>query len=186
VKRGWFGSLKALTAFSLSGIFLAGGAAVALAQAQTFAVRLDSFVILDAPAQVRAGSPITFNMVNIDGQRPHNLAIDLGGGRILSPDVPNVPAGGRGTVTFAALQPGTYTLFCPVGTHRQQGMETRLTVVAAAPAAPSGAPVRLPATGDAAGMGTLAALSRVALPAGLAALGLAAGAAGLYLRRRAA
>jgi LPXTG-motif cell wall-anchored protein len=73
-----------------------------------------------------------------------------------------------GTINFPALQPGTYALFCPVGQHRANGMEVRITVAAAAPAA------GLPATGGA------------AVPLGLAGAGLAGAAAGLVLRRRAA
>jgi hypothetical protein len=70
----------------------------------------------------------------------------------------------------APTAPGTYALFCPVGQHRQNGMEVPLTVVAGAPT--------LAAAGSAAGA--------PALPLGLAGAGLAAGATGVALRRRAA
>jgi LPXTG-motif cell wall-anchored protein len=155
-------SLKVVSAFLLSGSLLVGAAATALAQqAQMFNVRLSNFRIDGAPPQVRAGAPLVFNVTS-EGF-PHNLAID-GMGVDLRPTTPNIQ-NSTGTITFPALQPGTYNLFCPVGQHRPNGMEVRLTVVAGATA--------LPATGGA------------ALPLGLAGAGLAAAAAGVVLRRRA-
>lgn len=160
------GSLKAVSAFCLSGVLLGGAAVTALAQAaQAFNVHLMNFVIQGAPAQVRAGVPLVFN-VTAEGF-PHNLAID-GNGVDLRPSIPNIQ-NGTGTITFPALQPGTYHLYCPVGQHRANGMDVTFTVVAGATAA---GPTRLPATGGA------------ALPAGLGALGLVSGAAGVWLRRR--
>jgi LPXTG-motif cell wall-anchored protein len=141
---------------------LTGAAVAAYAQAQQFSVQLSNFVIAGAPAQVRAGQPLVFNVTSQGF--PHNLAID-GNGVDLRPSTPNLQ-NTSGTINFPALQPGTYNLFCPVGMHRQNGMEVRFTVVAGASA--------LPATGGA------------AVPAGLALAGLASGAAGILLRRRSA
>ena len=70
---------------------------------------------------------------------PHNLAIE-GSGVMLPAPGPNLMDGQSGAINFAALQPGTYTLYCPVGMHRANGMQTTLTVVAGP----------LPATGGAA------------------------------------
>lgn len=167
--RGWSGSVRGMTAFVLAGGLLVGGALTAFAQAaQTANVQLSNFVIAGAPAQVRAGAPITFN-VTASGF-PHNLAIDGNGVNIPAPG-PNLMDGQSGTITFAALQPGTYNLYCPVGMHRANGMQVTMTVAAALPA--SGGAVRLPATGG------------FPLPAGLTLAGLASAAAGLFLRRRA-
>ena len=160
MNMAWSRSFKGLTAFFLSGALLAGAAASAYAQAQSFNVREMNFRIDGVPATVRAGAPITFN-VTAEGN-PHNLAIDGNGVNIASPG-PNI-SNASGTISFAALQPGSYKLFCPVGQHRANGMEVTLNVVAGA--------ATLPATGGA------------ALPLGLAAAGLASGAAGLFLRRR--
>jgi hypothetical protein len=77
--------------------------------------------------------------------------------------------GQMGTVTYPALQPGTYNLYCPVGMHRANGMNVVFTVVAAG---------NLPATGRFGGA------SGAALPAGLALAGLASAGAGIYLRLR--
>ena len=164
--RGWSGSFRGLTAFLFAGALFTGAAVAAMAQAaQAFNVQLTNFAIGGAPAQVRAGSPLTFNATS--SGLPHNLAID-GNGVDLRPSTPNLTDGQSGAITFAALQPGTYNLYCPVGMHRANGMQTTLTVVAAA---------NLPTTGGIAG---------TALPAGLALAGLASAGAGVILRRRAA
>ena len=167
-------TLKAAAAFLLSGSMLTGAAATAFAQAQMFNVTLDGnvrpFAIGGAPASVRAGTPITFAARNVgpagDTSTPHthNLSIEAPGGTIIPSPVPNLTGGQSANITFSALQPGTYVLFCPVGAHRANGMSVNLTVVAGASA--------LPATGG------------FAVPAGLAVAGLAAGAAGIVLRRR--
>ncbi|MGI8422613.1 MAG: LPXTG cell wall anchor domain-containing protein [Chloroflexota bacterium] len=159
-------SLRAAATFLLSGALLTGAAAAAYGQ--TFSgVRLTNFAIAGAPTSVRAGSALVFNASS--ETFPHNLAID-GMGVDIRPTNPNIAAGATGTITLTApTTPGTYVLFCPVGTHRANGMLVPLTVVAGAAA--------LPATGGAAGM---------AIPAGLAVAGLAAGAAGVLLRRRSA
>jgi plastocyanin len=143
-----------------------GAAVTAFAQAaQTFNVQLSNFTIAGAPAQVRAGAPITFNATS--SGLPHNLAIE-GSGVMHPPSGPNLMDGQSGARTFPALQAGTYTLYCPVGMHRANGMQTTLTVVAAS---------TLPVTGGAAG---------AAIPVGLALAGLGSAAAGLFLRRRGA
>jgi plastocyanin len=158
-----------VAAFVLAGALFTGAAVAASAQAaQTFSVQESNFRIDGAPTQVRAGAPIVFNVTAMGF--PHNLAID-GNGVDLDPTTPNIQ-NASGTVSFPALQPGTYNLYCPVGTHRANGMEVHFTVVSTLPA--SGGAVRLPATGG------------FSLPAGLALAGLGCAAAGAFLRRRAA
>jgi LPXTG-motif cell wall-anchored protein len=163
--RGWSGSsLKATAALLLSGSLLTGAAGLALAQAQTVNVTLRNFAIEGAPASVRAGQQLRFNVTNPGPTGQHNLSIDTGSAVVASPD-PNVAPMMNGVITITAPStPGTYRLFCPVGQHRANGMDVSLTVVAGAAA--------LPTTG---GFG---------VPAGLAAAGLAAGVAGIALRRR--
>jgi len=162
---GWSGALRTFSALSLAGALLGGAELVARAQAaQTFNVTESNFVISGAPSQVRAGAPLVFN-VTASGF-PHNLAID-GNGVDLDPTTPNIQ-NGTGTVTYQALQPGTYHLYCPVGQHRANGMDVTFTVVAGAAA--------LPRTGGS------------AMPFGVAALaasGAVSGLAGVALRRRA-
>jgi LPXTG-motif cell wall-anchored protein len=128
------------------------------------------FVIGGVPSQVRSGTPLTVTLRNLgpagDTSTPHthNVAIEGPGGTTMMSNVPNVTGGQTATMTFAALQPGTYTLYCPVGQHRNNGLSATFTAVAGASA--------LPATGG------------FAVPAGLAIAGLATGAAGFVLRRR--
>jgi uncharacterized cupredoxin-like copper-binding protein len=166
--RIWSGALRVGAASLLSGSLLAGVAGLAGAQELTANVVLRNFAIEGAPAAVRAGQPLRFVATNPGPQGNHNLSIDGMGATIASPD-PNVAPGTSGVLTLTApAAPGTYALFCPVGQHRQNGMEVTLTVVAGA----SG----LAAAGGAGGV--------PALPLGLAGAGLVAGAAGLLLRRR--
>jgi plastocyanin len=56
-----------------------------------------------------------------DLKAPHGIAIDGEGAG------DTVQAGGTSEVT-ADLKAGTYTFFCPVGDHREEGMEGTLTV----------------------------------------------------------
>lgn len=158
--------MKAVSALFLSGALLTGAAVTAFAQAQTFTgIRLSSFRIEGAPTTVRVGTPLVFNIAS-SVTNPHNLAID-GNGISLTPTTPNIAPDATGTVTLGPITaPGTYTLYCPVGQHRANGMSVTITAVAGAAA--------LPATGGA------------AVPAGLAIAGLASGVVGFVLRRRAA
>jgi LPXTG-motif cell wall-anchored protein len=173
--RGFTGSsLKVGAAFLLSGSLLTGAVGMAFAQAQTFNVTIDGtprpFVWMGLPTTVRAGAPITINARNVgpagDTSAPHthNIAIEAPGGVTIPSPVPNFTGGQSATLNFAALTPGTYTFYCPVGQHRANGLSTTFTVVAGAAA--------LPATGG------------FAVPGALAAAGAAAGAAGFVLRRR--
>jgi plastocyanin len=164
------GALRVAAAFLLSGSLLGGAAGLALAQAMTYNVVLRSFAIEGAPASVRAGQQLRFNVTNPGPTGNHNLSIDGMGVSIASPD-PNVAPATNGVVNLTApAAPGTYALFCPVGQHRKMGMEVTLTVLAGA--------TGLAAAGAAAG---------VPAPSfWLAGAGLAAGAAGLFLRRRGA
>ena len=175
--RGWSSrSFRTAAAFLLSGSLLSGAAATAFAQAQTFNVTLDAnampFVIGGAPTTIRAGAPITFAARNpgpagdTSPRHTHNLAFEAANGQTIQPTSPNLTGGQSGNITFAALQPGNYVLFCPVGTHRNLGMSVNVSVVAGAAA--------LPATG----------IPAPAIPAGLAVAGLMVGAAGVVLRRR--
>src|SRR5919202_1726378 len=132
--RGWSGSLRIVSAFLVSGALLAGAAAAAYAQAQTFSITERNFAIEGAPTSVRAGQQLRFNVTNPGPAGQHNLAID-GMGASITAEEPNVQPGTNGVLTITApTTPGTYNLFCPVGQHRQNGMEVRLTVVAGAAA----------------------------------------------------
>jgi plastocyanin len=55
---------------------------------------------------------------------PHAIAVEGNG---VDKDGQTVTSGGKSTVT-ADLKPGTYEFYCPVDSHKQQGMEGTLTV----------------------------------------------------------
>jgi uncharacterized cupredoxin-like copper-binding protein len=72
----------------------------------------------------RAGT-VTITMRNPSGdQMPHAIAVEGNG---IDKDGQVVEPGGTSTVTVD-LKPGKYTFYCPVGQHRQAGMEGTLTV----------------------------------------------------------
>ena len=63
----------------------------------------------------------TLTLAN-EGEFPHALAFDD-----LDAATGNVDPGSSGEVTVE-LEPGSYTIYCPVGNHRDQGMEGTLVV----------------------------------------------------------
>jgi len=87
-------------------------------------VSLTEFAI-DMPTTLPAG-PTTFVVTN-DGTMDHNFEIeseDLGIEEELETDL---APGETGTLEIE-LEPGTYEIYCPIGNHREQGMELVLTV----------------------------------------------------------
>lgn len=81
-----------------------------------------------------AAGAYTF-VVRNEGATVHALTIKGPGTN--DAQTPIIPAGGSAELTVT-LQPGSYQLWCPVGNHRQLGMETTIEVGAASgPAAPT-------------------------------------------------
>ncbi|HKG02483.1 MAG TPA: plastocyanin/azurin family copper-binding protein [Conexibacter sp.] len=81
-----------------------------------------SFSRSDLTAQ--AGS-VTVTLDNPSGnQLPHAIEIEGNG---VEEETDTIQPGGRDSVTVD-LRPGRYEFYCPVGNHRQQGMEGTLTV----------------------------------------------------------
>jgi plastocyanin len=76
-----------------------------------------------------------------NAQRKHNFVVEQ-----LDQRIPDVDAGRTYETTFTFNTPGTYSFYCDLPTHAQRGMTGTLTVVAAAPGAPSasGAPGSAP------------------------------------------
>lgn len=76
--------------------------------------------------RVRPGQNIRIVLVN-RGSEEHNIEFELPDGeRELEQ---NVQPGNRGTLEFTApTQPGTYTVYCPVDDHQEQGMTGQLIV----------------------------------------------------------
>lgn len=72
----------------------------------------------------RAGS-VTVTLENPSGnQLPHAIEVEGNG---VEEETETIQPGGRASVTVN-LRPGRYEFYCPVGNHRQQGMEGTLTV----------------------------------------------------------
>ena len=81
---------------------------------------------IDMPASIPAGT-VTFNITN-NGTEEHSFEIE--GNGIEEGLGANLQPGESGTLTVD-LAPGTFTVYCPVGDHRAQGMELQLTVTEA-------------------------------------------------------
>jgi plastocyanin len=85
-------------------------------------VDLDEWIVRSSYHTLRAGT-IDFNAANL-GEDDHNLSIRGGGkewGRL------ELAPGGADTLRVA-LTPGTYTLYCSLVGHEEQGMRTDVTV----------------------------------------------------------
>ena len=87
----------------------------------TIEVELVAFKI-EMPEQIQAGSRV-FSIRNV-GEIQHAFEIEGQGSEWV---VDNINPEETETLT-ADLQPGTYTVYCPVSDHRQEGMEMTLTV----------------------------------------------------------
>lgn len=116
---------KRLFGISLALLLLVSLTSLALAQDNTVQVGLSEFTI-DMPDSIPAGMT-TFEVSN-NGSFEHNFRIE-GEGVDQAFDT-NLQAGESGTMEVE-LQPGSYTVYCPVGNHREQGMELQLTVTEA-------------------------------------------------------
>lgn len=73
---------------------------------------------------VKAGT-VTFNLTN-DGQTTHNIEVEGPNGEAeLEQDL---APGESGQLTVDLSEPGTYEMYCPVGNHKDMGMEGEITV----------------------------------------------------------
>jgi uncharacterized cupredoxin-like copper-binding protein len=79
---------------------------------------------LALPSTHLAPGTYTFTMDNA-GHATHSIEID--GPGVSNQESRTAGPGGTSTLTVT-LQPGTYDMWCPVGNHRAEGMETKLTV----------------------------------------------------------
>jgi plastocyanin len=76
-----------------------------------------------ANPQVKAGT-VEFKLTN-DGQAPHALEVEGPGGEA---ETKTLQPGQSATLDADLGRAGKYTMYCPVGNHRQQGMEGTVTV----------------------------------------------------------
>src|SRR5256885_1607551 len=129
-----------------AGVLTIGSGAAAVYAQSTATVVMQEFSLTPDRMVVSAGRD-TFALQNT-GRFPHNVHIEGNG---VSTDVkPDGPVAGGETFSGAVtLAPGTYDIWCPVGTHREQGMVGTLTVAGTAAGGAAQIPRALPRTGDA-------------------------------------
>jgi plastocyanin len=98
-----------------------GGATTTL---QETAVERGGLAFSEPELTAPAGT-VTITLSNpSENQQPHALEVEGNG---VEEETETLQPGSGGSVTVE-LAPGTYELYCPVGNHREQGMEGTLTV----------------------------------------------------------
>jgi len=92
--------------------------------ASTIEVSETDFKLNPSDPTVQAGT-VTINATN-DGQVPHSIEVEgPNGEEELDPEL---SPGDSGTLTVDLSKPGTYEWYCPVGNHKEMGMEGEITV----------------------------------------------------------
>ena len=97
--------------------------AAAAPAVRAVAVQESEFSLTPSSIHVAAPGPVTFRAVN-KGSLTHALSVKGQGVAARSADL----APGDSTTLKVTLKAGTYTLYCPIGNHRAQGMEAKLVV----------------------------------------------------------
>jgi len=82
------------------------------------------FKIEPATVQVAKPGTVTFAVSN-DGQAPHALEVEGPGGE---QETKELAAGQSAELTMDLSEEGTFEMYCPVGNHRQMGMEGEIVV----------------------------------------------------------
>ncbi|MGZ4517926.1 MAG: hypothetical protein ACXVXN_08410 [Mycobacteriaceae bacterium] len=103
-------------------------AAAASANPTQVTVKMNEFG-LALPTQTFAPGTYSFVASNV-GHTVHALEID--GPGVSDQKTPSVAAGQSATLTVT-LQAGSYEIYCPVDSHKEKGMDTRITVGGSAP-----------------------------------------------------
>jgi plastocyanin len=92
--------------------------------AQSVDITATDFKFDPAEPKVDKTGPYTFNLRN-DGEAPHALEVEGPGGEVKTGEV---QPGETAAVEVDLSEPGEYTMYCPVGNHRQMGMEGKVVV----------------------------------------------------------
>jgi uncharacterized cupredoxin-like copper-binding protein len=101
-----------------------GGGAAGGGGGETVPVSETDFKLDPADPTVKAGT-VTFEVSN-DGETTHSLEVEgPSGEEELDQDL---APGDQGTLDVDLSKPGTYEWYCPVGNHRELGMEGEITV----------------------------------------------------------
>jgi plastocyanin len=91
--------------------------------AQTVDISATDFAFDPANPKVKAGV-VTFNLTN-DGQAPHALEVEAPGGEV---ETEVIQAGQSASVEADLSEGGRVVIYCPVGNHRDMGMEGEIQV----------------------------------------------------------
>jgi uncharacterized cupredoxin-like copper-binding protein len=75
------------------------------------------------PKIAKAGK-VKFEVTN-DGQAVHALEVE---GQGVEVETEEIQPGQSATLTADLSKPGTYEMYCPIGNHKQQGMEGKIAV----------------------------------------------------------
>jgi uncharacterized cupredoxin-like copper-binding protein len=93
---------------------------------QTYAVSETDFKLSPSTFTIDKAGTYTFHAVN-DGQVTHSLEIE--GNGVETKLASDLQPGASGDLE-AALPAGTYEIYCPVGNHKDMGMEGKVEVAA--------------------------------------------------------
>ena len=92
---------------------------------RTVSVSETDFAIAPKDLDVKTGTTVTFEVRN-HGATDHNLEIEGPEGEVELDE--DLSPGDAGTLEATFSRPGTYEWYCPVGNHREMGMEGTITV----------------------------------------------------------
>lgn len=112
-----------LTVLILAGCGSDDGGGSSTAGGEAVQITATDFALDPAEVTVDAAGATTFTLAN-DGQTAHALEIEGNG---VEEKTDTVAPGESASVTVD-LEPGEYELYCPIGNHREQGMEATLVV----------------------------------------------------------
>jgi uncharacterized cupredoxin-like copper-binding protein len=101
----------------------ATGATGAAGGGETVDISETEFKLDPSDVSTKAGA-VTFKVSN-DGSTTHNLEVEGNG---VEESLPSDLAPGDSADLTVDLAPGTYTMYCPVDGHREQGMEGTVEV----------------------------------------------------------
>lgn len=94
---------------------------------QTIEIGETEFALDPSSVQVDSTGTVTFRVAN-NGSIPHALEVD---GQGIEDETETIQPGDSAELTVDLSKEGSYELYCPIGNHREQGMEGELTVGAA-------------------------------------------------------
>ena len=95
---------------------------VEIVEARKIVVEGDEFKFTPTSITVKKGEKIMLTFKNV-GKFPHNLKVDE-----LGISTKTINGGEEDSIEFVSEKTGTFSMYCGVGNHRQQGMEGEVVV----------------------------------------------------------